>query len=1112
VLDLLELPDNHLFATFGGSIPAGWSASGLWHTTLLCSTVGACNTGDAAYFGIDTSCTFSNSLAVAGDLFSSVIEIPARAYPASLVYCSNYAGEGGSEVLLDGYDRAWVTVNGVIVDDVSIDVAIGWEERVVDLSAFAGEEIEVGFHFNSVDSAFNSTLGWQIDNVSVSSAPDCNDNDVFDQCESDCDGNGIPDLCEITVEAIDEDFQAGALSAGWTATGLWSVTSSCAAPAICGQTPVAYYGNPAMCTFATAGTANEGDLVSPVVTLPASSLGATLEYCSTYVGEGGTPIGSLGYDWAWVEVNGIIVDVVSSTAITGWERRTVNLSAFLGQSIQVSFRFDSVDGVGNGTLGWQVDSIRLGTAADCNTNGDLDSCDIASGAANDCNANRIPDTCDLASGASSDCDLDGIPDDCALSRIVVDHSFDSGLIPNGALASGLWNVTSTCSVGGCGSGARAYFGDPLVCNFDQGTVTGTFELFPFTVPRESLGAQLVYCSAYEGEGGSALEPSGYDRAWVTVDGQIVDDVGPDGVSPGQVRRISLDAWRGERVSIVFHFDSVDGIANDSLGWQVDDIRVLAAPDCDQNGVHDSCDPDCNGNGRSDACEDGRVFGTGFEAGLPVGWTAAGLWDFTASCIPSGGCDGAPVAYYGSSSLCTIDVGATNGALTSTPISLPANVAAITLRYCSVYDGEQGTPFIPGTYDWAWVEVNGSLVDSVSNTALPGEWETRNVDLSPFAGTSVTIAFHFDTVDAAFNNFLGWQIDGLQIDAKPDCNGNAIDDLCDIGTGASDDCDGNGVPDECDTAGGANDCNLNGIPDPCEVPLVLAQDFTAGTLPAGWIAGGSWNVTDACTEPASCSGGPIAYFGDATQCTYDYGVDLIGDLVLPAISLPAPGGAVQLSFCSRYQGEAGSILGSGYDLAWVEVNGAIEDDISGGAGFGIDTGWESRTVNLSAYAGQTVTISFRFDTIDSCCTDGFLGWQVDDIELVAAPDCNTNGVPDLCDIGGGGSSDVNGNGIPDECEAASFVRGNCNGLDASVNIADAIYLLGYLFPGAGTPNPLGCLDACDTNNDLGLNIADAVTLLSFLFSGGIPLPPPNPATGCGPDTGGSLGCNTSPPPC
>src|SRR5204862_2760631 len=36
----------------------------------------------------------------------------------------------------------------------------------------------------------------------------------------------------------------------------------------------------------------------------------------------------------------------------------------------------------------------------------------------------------------------------------------------------------------------------------------------------------------------------------------------------------------------------------------------------------------------------------------------------------------------------------------------------------------------------------------------------------------------------------------------------------------------------------------------------------------------------------------------------------------------------------------------------------------------------------------------------------------------APDCNSNGVPDACDIASHTSADTNQNGVPDECESGS----------------------------------------------------------------------------------------------
>lgn len=86
----------------------------------------------------------------------------------------------------------------------------------------------------------------------------------------------------------------------------------------------------------------------------------------------------------------------------------------------------------------------------------------------------------------------------------------------------------------------------------------------------------------------------------------------------------------------------------------------------------------------------------------------------------------------------------------------------------------------------------------------------------------------------------------------------------------------------------------------------------------------------------------------------------------------------------------------------------------------------------------------------------------------------------------------------------FSRGDCNG-DGSTNIADAVFLLGNLFP-QGAPNVLACVDACDGNDDESINIADAVRILNALFGPADPLPAPYP--GCGSDAAGTaLDCGS-----
>ena len=62
----------------------------------------------------------------------------------------------------------------------------------------------------------------------------------------------------------------------------------------------------------------------------------------------------------------------------------------------------------------------------------------------------------------------------------------------------------------------------------------------------------------------------------------------------------------------------------------------------------------------------------------------------------------------------------------------------------------------------------------------------------------------------------------------DCNGNGIEDACDIGGGTSSDCQTDGIPDECQLQG--NDCNLNLRPDECDIDSGGSFDANANGIP------------------------------------------------------------------------------------------------------------------------------------------------------------------------------------------------------------------------------------------------------------------------------------------
>ncbi len=306
----------------------------------------------------------------------------------------------------------------------------------------------------------------------------------------------------------------------------------------------------------------------------------------------------------------------------------------------------------------------------------------------------------------------------------------------------------------------------------------------------------------------------------------------------------------------------------------------------------------------------------------------------------------------------------------------------------------------------------------------------------------------------------------------DCNFNGVQDICDIAGGTSSDCDGNDIPDLCDIQTGAGDCNANNVPDICEpdedcnnngtqdicdianetsedcdgnnVPdsceldgfddiVVLASNFENQFPPVGWNASGLWHRSTDCPRLNNCDPITWAYFGQDGVCDFASGITESGTMSAPAITIPATATSATLTYCSAYNGEGGNSNASGFDWAYVTVNGSEIDDVSND---GVQNDWEVRTVNLNAFIGQSIEIGWHFDSRDGSVNGG-LGWQVDNIELIAPSpvdrDCNANDTLDACEIAAGSAGDCNLDGIPDECSP------DCDG-NSIPDVCDEIALL------------------------------------------------------------------------
>ena len=211
--------------------------------------------------------------------------------------------------------------------------------------------------------------------------------------------------------------------------------------------------------------------------------------------------------------------------------------------------------------------------------------------------------------------------------------------------------------------------------------------------------------------------------------------------------------------------------------------------------------------------------------------------------------------------------------------------------------------------------------------------------------------------------------------------------------------------------------------------------------------------------------------------------------------------------------------SGWDYAYVEVSldGLAWDNLPGnitttsnphgnnlGNGItGSSGGWIEGLFDLSAYAGQQVSLRFRYKTDSYVEEEGF---YVDDIypldvfgaaTLLADDQVDTSLVVSGLEEGEYFyqvfATDAEGQvsaGSDLEMVTVDFgspcdwLVGDAND-DGSHNITDAVYLITYIFAAgpAPTPHAVGSGDS-DCNGTV--NITDAVRIVSYVFGGG-PLP-------------------------
>ena len=156
---------------------------------------------------------------------------------------------------------------------------------------------------------------------------------------------------------------------------------------------------------------------------------------------------------------------------------------------------------------------------------------------------------------------------------------------------------------------------------------------------------------------------------------------------------------------------------------------------------------------------------------------------------------------------------------------------------------------------------------------------------------------------------------------------------------------------------------------------LFRESFEGTT--SWSPTGLWHkaTSSTCASPGYSSAVSAMYFGIDSQCNYSNGATVTGTITSPMITGVVSTSSLKFKYMRQVESASGT-----YDVTSVEVvSGTTTSTVwTRSSANASTTAWtDSGAISLSAFAGKSIQLRFRFDSKDSSYNT-YKGWFVDDV--------------------------------------------------------------------------------------------------------------------------------------